>query len=315
MKKNTFEILKKTLKAVLFISLFLMLYTYSREVLRDKSESEALGKILREPEKSYEVVLAGSSHIQYAVQPKILEEEYSVAACNTATAAQSVPTSYYVIKEMIERHHPKIVVLDLFCMFYPENYFTDTRFHQAIDNFPISKTKAEAIESLAGDNKSEFYLNYMLYHGRWKSLTRYDYKIQDEFDEKLQVLNVTERFENDFEPLDETITGDIPRVSLEYLAKITDLCNETGTELILTVIPYRADTDNNSVTGVYQQSLYNTVKIFAENRGVEYINLLHKTEEIGFDFTTDMAEFSHVNESGAKKVSDYFGKLLKNKLS
>ena len=121
-------------------------------------------------------------------------------------------------------------------------------------------------------------------------------------------------YENDFVPLDENVTGNIPPVPYEYLEKIVKLCKETDTELILTVIPYRADVDNNSVTGVYQQSLYNTVKVLAENWDVEYINLLHHLEPMGFDFKTDMAEFSHLNMSGSTKVSEYFGAILKNRL-
>lgn len=314
MKIKVFENLKKIAKAALFILLFILLYTSSREVLRDKSESEALGRIFTMPDESYDVVLAGPSHIQYGIQPKILADEYGIKACNTATAAQSIPTTYYVVKEMVQRHSPDIVVVDLFCLFYPDNYFTPTRFHQAIDNFPLGKTKTQAILDLVPQGESEFFANYMLYHGRWKSLTRYDYTVQKEFDETSQILEVTTPFENDFVPLDENVTGNIPAVPLEYLEKLVTLCKETGTELILTVIPYRADVDNNGVTGIYQQSLYNSVKVLAENWGVEYINLLHHLDEIGFDFQTDMAEFSHLNVSGSEKVSRIWGKLLNDRL-
>lgn len=314
MKNNAFENLKKIAKALLFIVLFLVLYTGSREVLRNKSESEALGKIFTMPDETYDVILAGPSHIQYGVQPALLESEYSISACNTATAAQSMPTTYYVVKEMIGRHTPKIVVVDLFCMFYPENYFTPTRFHQAIDNFPLNKVKIEAVMDLAQEDKSEFFLNYMLYHGRWKSLTRTDYVVKREFNEKSQVLYVTTPFENDFAPLDENVKGEVPNIPFEYLEKIVDLCKETGTELILTVIPYRADVDNNDVTGIYQQSVYNTIAQCAKEWDVEYINLLHKLDDIGFNFQTDMAEFSHLNESGSGKVSRYFGKILSERL-
>lgn len=306
--------LKKIAKAVLFIALFLVLYTGSREVLRNKSESEALGKIFTMPNETYDVVLAGPSHIQYGVQPSILEAEYKIKACNTATAAQSIPTTYYVVKEMIERHTPKVVVVDLFCMFYPEVYFTPTRFHQAIDNFPLNKNKASAIFDLVDEEKSEFFLNYMLYHGRWKSLTRDDYMVKTVFDEKNQLLYVTTPFENDFVPLDKAVKGEVPLVALEYLEKIVDLCKGTGTELILTVIPYRADVANNDVTGEYQQSIYNTIEEYAENWGVEYINLLYHLEAMNFDFKTDMAEFSHLNNIGSIKVSRYMGQILSDRL-
>ena len=314
MNNSKFDNLKKIAKAVLFVALFLVLYTGSREVLRNKSESEALGRIFAMPDETYDVVLAGPSHIQYGVQPSVLEKEYNIASCNTATAAQSMPTTYYVVKEMIDRHSPEIVVVDLFCMFYPEVYFTPTRFHQAIDNFPLNKNKAEAILDLVPQGESEFFLNYMLYHGRWKSLARTDYTVQREFDEKNQLLYVTTPFENDFVPLDKSVKGEVPAVALEYLEKIADLCKKTDTELILTVIPYRADVDNNDVTGVYQQSIYNSIEEYAQEWGVEYINLLYCLDDIGFDFQTDMAEFSHLNESGSLKVSRYFGKILSDRL-
>ncbi|MBQ6795599.1 MAG: hypothetical protein IJO83_05585 [Clostridia bacterium] len=314
MKTKFMNNLKKIAKAVLFIALFIVLYTGSREVLRNKSESEALGKIFTMPNETYDVVLAGPSHIQYGIQPSILEAEYKIKACNTATAAQSVPTTYYVVKEMIERHTPHVVVVDLFCMFYPEAYFTPTRFHQAIDNFPLNENKARAIIDLVDENKSEFFLNYMLYHGRWKSLTRDDYMVKKVFDEKNQLLYVTTPFENDFVPLDKAVKGEVPEVALEYLKKIVLLCKETDTELILTVIPYRADVANNDVTGEYQQSIYNTIEEYAQNWGVEYINLLYHLEAMGFDFKTDMAEFSHLNNTGSIKVSRYFGQILTDRL-
>lgn len=315
MNEKVMKFLKKAGKAVLFIALFLLIYTQSREVLRNKSESEALGRILKMPDNSYEVILAGSSHMQYGVQPYILEEEFGIKACNTSTAAQSVPTTYYVVKEMIERHDPEIVVVDLFCVFYPENFFTPTRFHQAIDNFPLNKNKVEAIFDLAEQGESEFFVNYMLYHGRWKSLNRADYMVQREFDETRQLLYGVTEFENDFAPLDKSDKNPIPEVSLEYLEKIVDLCEKTDTKLIFAVVPYRADVENNSVTGEYQQSLYNEVEVLCEKWGVEYINMLYNLEDMGFDFKTDMVEFSHLNSVGTEKVSKYFGQILKDRLT
>lgn len=308
------DIIKKISKAVLFVLIFMLLYVPCREVLRNKSESEALGRIFTKPDGVYDVVLAGSSHMQYGVQPYILSAEYGINACNTATAAQSIPTTYYVVKEMIERHRPKIVVVDLFCLFYPYEYFTPTRFHQAIDNFPAGKNKIEAVCDLTDEGKSEFLLNIMLYHGRWKSLTREDYKVQTEFNETEQLLYATTAFENDFVPLDESVTNEIDDIPLKYLKKIADICKKTDTKLLLTVIPYRADTDNNDVTGIYQQSLYNRAKQYAKEWDVDYVNLLYNLDDMGFDFGEDMAEFSHLNHLGSIKVSRYMGKIISEKM-
>ncbi len=294
---------------MLFAVLFLSIYSYTNDVLRNKSESEAFGVIMEKPDDLYDVILAGPSHMQFAVQPAQLFGEYGIAACNTSTAAQSIPTTYYVVKEMIDRHDPELVVVDLFCLFYPENYFAPARFHQAIDNFPLSFNKAEAIMDLADVSKSEYFINYLLYHTRWKELKRFDYTIHDEKNETYQLLRGTWPFFEPFTP--DFGTAEVPAVSLEYLKKIADLCKETDTKLLLTVIPYRADVDNNDTSAVLQQQMYNTVEQLAAEWGVDYFNGLHHLDEIGFDFTTDMVEFSHVNGSGSEKISSYYGKLIR----
>lgn len=310
MKQSTKDFLQACAKVLLFLAIFLMLYTYTREVLRDKTQSEALSIVMAQEDDTFDVILAGPSHIQYALHPAQLFGEYGIVSCNTATSAQSIPTTYYVVKEMINRHDPELVVLDLFCLFYPETYFTPVRFHQAIDNFPLSSTKVEAIEDLGGENKKEFYLNYLLYHGRWKELTRYDYTIHDEFNETFQLLYGATPFPEPFAPVDESETAPIPEIPLMYLEKIAELCAQTDTRLLLTVIPYRADVDNNDTSALLQQKMYNTLSAYAEEWGVDFLNGLHCLEEMDFDFNTDMYEFSHVNTSGARKISSYYGQYL-----
>jgi len=299
-------------KVLLFLALFLSLYGYTREVLRDKTQSEALAIVMDQPKGSYDVVFAGPSHMQYAMHPAQLFAEYGITSCNVSTSAQSIPTSYYVVKELIRQQEPELVVLDLFCLFYPEIYFTPVRFHQAVDNFSLSSVKAEAIEDLGGDFKKEFYLNYLLYHGRWKELTRYDYTIHREFNETFQLLYGATPYPTPFAPVDPGETAEIPEVPLTYLKKLVELCRETDTRLLLTVIPYRADEDNNDTSAIYQQQLYNALALHCQEWGVDYLNGLHYLQDMAFDFNTDMYEYSHVNTSGAQKISNWYGRYLQD---
>ena len=300
---------KPIAKVLLFVFLFVIMYIGSRDILRNKSESEALGVIVNEPDGIYDVVFAGPSHMQYAIQPAQLFGEFGIASCNVSTAAQSIPSSYHILKEMIERHDPELVVLDLFCLFYPDNYFAPARMHQAIDNFPLSKNKIEAINDLVTGDKSEYYLNYLLYHSRWKELTRFDYTVYREQNEKFQPLIGGEPYPDPFEPVYEK--AEPPEVPLSYLEKLVQLCEETETELLLTVIPYRADVDNNNTSAILQQQMYNTVEEMAKEWGVGYINGLHHLDEMNYDFVTDMYEYSHVNVSGANKICKYYGEYIK----
>lgn len=294
-------------KVLLFLFLFVTIYSYTRDVLRGSSTATALRVIAEQPDNTYDVILAGPSHMQYAIQPAQLFGEHGIVACNTASAAQSIPTTYYVVKEMIDRHDPELVVLDLFNLFYPEVYFNQTRFHQAIDNFTFSRIKAEAINDLVDEGKAEFYLNYLLYHGRWKSLTESDYRSSSDFNASYQIRGELTVFSEPFIPIDPSETAEIPEIPLDYLKRIVDLCKETDTQLLLTVVPYRADVDNNDTSAVFQQKMYNAAALLAEEWDVDFLNSLHHLDEMQFDFATDMREYSHVNASGSEKISKYYG--------
>lgn len=310
---NIKSAVRKTAKFVIFVVLFVLIFNNTNYVLRDKSKTEAIALSLDKPDGTYDVILVGPSHMQYGIQPAQLFGEYGIASCNVSSTAQSIPASYYVTKEMIERHDPEVVILDLFCVFYPGANFSTTRFHQAIDSFPISINKIQAIKDLAEEeDRAEYYIPYLLYHSRWKTLQRYDYKAFAEFNETYQIREGTQVFTSPFTPVDESLTTPLPEMSEEYLKKIVELCKETDTELLLTVIPYRADVDNNNTSAEIQQKMYNRIRMLAQEWGVDYLNGLHYLSNMNFSFTTDMLEYSHVNASGAEKVTDFYGKYIKN---
>jgi len=312
MKFNIKKLLTRLAKGVLFLLLFLMVFNYTDTVLRNKEATETLHLVSWRPDNYYDVILAGSSHMEYSIQPAQLFGEFGILSCNTATAAQSIPNSYFMIKEMVERHKPELVVLDLFCLFYHDTYFSPTRFHQATDCFPLSLNKIDAIHSLVKEGHSEFYINYLLYHGRWKELEKRDYVIRGEFEESFQFVNGLQVFEEPFVPLDPSDTAEIPAVSLEYLKKIVDFCKEKDVELLLTVIPYRADEDNNNTSALFQQQVYNTAAKLAEEWDVDFINTLYCLDELDFDFTADMIESSHVNVKGSRKVGEFYGEYIRD---
>lgn len=306
---------KKRLQAVgkcaLFLVLLMTMVSLLNAVFVGKEYNKALALIEKQPDGEYDVVLAGPSHMQFAVQPAQLFGEYGIAACNVSTTAQSVPSTYYMVREMIDRHDPELVVVDLFSLFCPDMAFASVRIHQALDHFPVSENKIAAIEDMAEENREEFYIPFLLYHGRWKELSRDDYMMYFETNETYQLLPGVQQFMEPFVPVPVEETEEIPEIPLSYLEKIVELCAETDTKLLLTVIPYRADVDNNETSAIYQQRLFNKAQELAGQWGVDFLNGLHVLEEMEFDFTMDMVEYSHVNASGAKKISAYYGEYIR----
>lgn len=303
--------MKSFAKIVPLVLLLILLFGCLNTVVMDKTGSQHMAKILMTPNNTYDVILAGPSHMQYAVNPAQLFGEQGIASCNISTSAQSIPTTYHLLKEMIPRHDPEVVVVDLFCLFHPEKLFSPQRLHHAIDFFPLTLNKIKIVQDLITENREEFYFPVLLYHDRWDELTRNDYLLYFDVNETYQILDGIEVFDTPFTPIPESQTAVIPEIPLYYLKKIVALCREMDTQLLLTVIPYRADQDNNDTSAVYQQQLYNTVAKLAQEWNVPYLNGLYYLEEMKFDFTTDMREYSHVNASGAVKVSAFYGSYLR----
>ncbi len=298
-------------KFILLVCFLILMYVCLSAVFVGKSYNQHMSKIVLVPDESYDVILAGPSHMQFAVQPAQLFGEQGIVSCNISTTAQSIPTTYHLLKEMISRHTPEVVVVDLFCLFIPQKLISPERLHQAIDFFPLSLQKIEIVKDLIIENHNEFYIPFIFYHDRWKELSREDYGMYFHTNETYQFLEGLEVFDTPFAPVPEDQIAEIPQIPLSYLEKIVTLCHETDTQLLLTVIPYRADQDNNGVSAIYQQQLYNSIAQLAIQWNVPYLNGLNHLEEMNFDFTTDMREYSHVNASGSKKVSGFYGNYLR----
>ena len=306
------KIIPSAAKILLFVLLFLCIYDYTGDALRGSSLSNAVPILAEQPDESYDVIFAGSSHMQLAVHPAQLFAQYGIASCNTASASQSVPTSYYVIKEMIKRHSPELVVLDLFAINGGEKYFAESWVHEALDGLPLSPTKVEAINSLLEEGREAFYLPYTFYHGRWKQLEEKDYNYSLKVIEKYQFsADLISSQPEPFTPLEPEKLSELPPVVEEYLEKLIDLCEDTQTKLLLTVAPYRADADiHENVSAAELQGRYNSVARLAEEHGVDYLNTLWYLEEMDFDFTEDLADRVHLNALGSEKVSEFYGKYL-----
>lgn len=310
--------IKKTAPAVakllLFVFLFLTIYNYTDAAFRGSNMHNAIPLVAKQPDESYDVILAGSCHMQLSIQPAQLFAEYGIASCNTGSAAQSIPLSYFLIKEMIDRHSPELVVLDLFTLYEGKPFAADSWAHEALDGLPLTINKARAINELMDEGRKHFYFNYIFYHSRWKELEKADYHLETTVAEKYQFsVDGIAEFPGPFSPVDPEETAEIPELAREYIEKTIKLCKETGTELLLTVTPYRADMTNDSKEASEDiQRLFNSAAKLAEEYGVDYFNCLHHIEDVGLDFMEDYVDASHVNAIGSEKVSRYYGQYLRD---
>ena len=89
-----------------------------------------------------------------------------------------------------------------------------------------------------------------------------------------------------------------------YMEKIYDLCQKKGAKLLLVKAPLPC------YDRVIEET--NTVRDWADERGVELINYMRLQDVLEMNFYTDSADGgTHLNEKGAARVSGHLAKYLK----
>lgn len=73
-----------------------------------------------------------------------------------------IPVSYWMLKLALEQVSPKLVVVDTYNLAKVDKVGSVKQLHDAVDHFPLSKTKIEMVNDLlkTEEERGEFYWNF-----------------------------------------------------------------------------------------------------------------------------------------------------------
>lgn len=266
------------------------------------------------PDASYDVIFAGSSHMNNAVYPMEIWEAHGYTSFNNAQSGEIIPVSYYTCKEAIEKYDPKILVLDVYMLYHKRADGSIIWMHQSLDHLSAANRIPAILDLVPKGELKEFLFPMTLYHSRWKELTKTDFEPTDTvrrgcaqnftFAEDITGLSF------EYQPPEvKTRPGDVP---VEYLDKIVELCKKTDTQLVLVALPYFISSEVEGATHKLDndQAYFNWVADYAEENGVEYINYFHLVDEIGFDWWQCLYNHSHMNYWGGTLITEHLGAWL-----
>lgn len=267
-------------------------------------------------DNSYEVLLMGSSHMNSSINPNILWGQYGITSFNYGTGGQPFDVTYYLLKEALKTHNPKVVVVDLYYLGLKAEYGEQGYIRYVLDNMKFSLNKVEAMMNCIPKEDIIHYLFPLLkFHTRWKELTLEDFQFNLDiaayakgFAAGREVYGVDNKGD-----LDITEVSYIPEKTEKYLYKFIELSKKYGFSLVFTNAPYDY-TSNDSMETWHENdaAMFNRVAEIAKENNIPFINYSskEKLEEINFNFAEDMFNIGHENIWGSNKLSYNFANFL-----
>lgn len=309
--------IKPIISCIVTLCLTVSLLGYLTNLMERKSSDSKYADFFSQ-EEDFNVLFMGTSHVINAVYPMELWDDYGIISYNFGGHSNQMATTYWVMENALDYTKPDLVVID--CLSVSSSRKSSDIFsylHLSLDAFPTSITKVKAIWDLLDDpNLDEAIANgtaresdeprtkigllwdYSVYHNRWKELEQNDFEPSINLEKGAESrISVTRGNLNKIDGAQKMESG---TVAESYLRKMIEDCQSRGIDVLLTYLPFPASEQ--------QQMDANYIYDLAEEYGVNYINFLDMDL---INYQTDLYdEKSHLNPSGARKVTNYLGEYI-----
>ena len=304
--------MKQTIKRIagclaVLCLLVLTLDCLNRVTMRKESQQK-YADFFRE-EQNFDVLFLGNSRAMNAFLPMELWNDYGIVSYNLSGHGCYLPTSYWILQNALDYTTPQVVVVDCTNIsskwMMPSMAFT----HNSFDAFPLSMTKVRAVMDMVGESevgtgdtlerRAELLWPFITYHGRWNQLEKADLSLTSAL-EKGAESRIAVHVPADTSGVNREAVFEEDSVGKEYLVRLIQDCKNRGIRVLLTFLPFPAS------EGYWKEA--NCVTQIAREQGVEYVNFL--TMDV-VDYQTDCYDAdSHLNPSGARKVTAWLGRHL-----
>lgn len=307
--------MKKNIRILLILLVFISLFVFFNLLVRPKYKEDLIeGSLISDYYKSsfdHEVIIIGDCEVYANFSPMEMYNNNGIKSYVRGSSQQMLWQSYYILKETLNYEKPRVVVMSVGALRNDESKINEAYNRLAIDNMKWSKEKVDMINASMDDE--ETFLSYVIpllrYHERISSLKSEDINYllrSDTVSYNGFIMN------KDVKPLEnlpikkKLADYSFSKKNIEYLDKIVKLCKDNDIKVLLIKAP--------SVYPYWYDEYEEFIKSYAEEKEIDYLNLLDYVDEMKIDFSTDTYDGGlHLNLNGAIKNSNFFGDYLTNK--
>ena len=284
---------KKLIVAVVFTIVFvgsLLLMSFVFKPTNNYPDSGMIDweaqAVYAEPNNSLDALFLGNSEAAYAFTPLRIWEEQGIAAYNCGGLGHPLNYSQDYLHDVFETQSPKVVFLEM-DSFYKKSLFI----WRIVASYMVST------------------FNVLTYHNRWKDMDASE--VGADVNYTYQSYLKGYEFAAEVKPADAS-SHMLPTKSSRSIfyrnrscvKKMKEFCEAHGAKLVLVSVPSTTNWNMNNHNGIAD---------FANDIGVEYIDMNLILDEIGIDWNADTRDAGdHMNIKGAEKVSSYIGQYLAN---
>lgn len=300
------------LRCVCFLVLAFYMLAYATYVLTPKSDFGICSMInyYRQPEDTVDVLTVGTSLAYAGVNTNVLWSEYGIAAYNLCSAEQPFWVSYYTIREALKTQHPKVILLDAKPSVYTRDYSKRGRTILSTYGIRGFANRIGAIRSCVETDEDAvgYILGIPEVHRNYEKLDTEDFIFPPSNGERGKNWK-------GFIEVDEVESHQKPSVvqtkvqrnmndrQEEYVRKLFEMCRDEGITLMLIGIPnpdYAMD-----------HTYYNRLWGIAQEYGITGINYNQPDLRFGLRYSSDFADWQHLNVKGSITFSRKLGEDLK----
>ena len=307
MKENV----RFALRAAGFVLLTAMVLTYAVYVLTPKHDYGvcSMANLYDQPENSIDVLAVGTSLVYAGVNTNVLWAEQGIAAYDLSSAEQPFWISYYAIREALKTQRPKVILLDAKPATYPLDYSTRGRI--ILSTYGMRGIENRVGATLASVRRSSDAMGYLLalpqVHSNYAQLTAEDFRYPLDNGGRgsdWKGFIEEDRVESHQRPslVWNGVKRNINEREEAYAEKIFELAKDEGIPLILIGMP--------NPDYAHDHMYYNALASLAEEYGMLFWNYNDPSLRYGLRYSTDFADWQHLNVKGSVTFSKKLGQDL-----
>lgn len=296
------------IRVVCFFLLTALLLGYATYVLTPKNDYGicSMVNLYCQPENTVDVLAVGTSMVYAGVNTNVLWSEYGIAAYDLCSAEQPFWVSYYVIREALKTQHPKVILLDAKPAVYTRDF--SKRGRTILSTFGIKGLDNRIGAIMACVETPADALDYILglpqVHSNYQTLTWEDFSLPPDNGGRgvnwkgFIEMDAVEHHQRPSMVWTNT-KRNLNEREEEYARKIFELCRSEGIELMLLGLP-NPDYANDHM-------YYNALWAVAEEYGITGINYNDPQLRFGMRYSSDFADWQHLNVKGSITLSQKLG--------